>query len=99
MTLQSVSEEAAEIRVLPTHSLSGDCIPLRLLLRVSLVMCLLNNSDVLAFTRGRFLGSLDFSQNFLSLSPPDVTFGIEVMLREVLHNRVHQLADAAETAG
>ena len=67
--------------------------------RSSLVMCLLNNSDVLAFTKGRFPGSLDFSQNFLSLSPTDVTFGFEVMLRELFHNRVHQLADAAETAG
>ena len=62
-------------------------------------MCLLNNSDIIAFTKSRFPGSLDFSQNFLSFSPPDVTLGIKVMLREVLHNSVHQLADTAEAAG
>jgi hypothetical protein len=50
---------------------------------VELVMCLLNKSDIFAFTKGRFPGSLDLSQNFLSFSPPEVTLGIEVMLGAV----------------
>src|ERR1700739_362539 len=65
----------------------------------SLVMCLLNNSDIFIFAKGRFPSSLDLGQNLLSFSPPHVTLGIEVMLGEVLHDSVHQLAHAAEAAG
>src|SRR6202011_705299 len=64
-----------------------------------LVRCLLNNSDIFIFAKGRFPGSLDLSQNLLSFGSPDVTLWIEVMLGEVLHNSVNQLADAAEAAG
>jgi hypothetical protein len=64
-----------------------------------LVRCLLNNSDIFIFAKGRFPGSLDLSQNLLSFGSPDVTLGIEVMLGEVLHNSVNQLAHAAEAAG
>ena len=64
-----------------------------------LVHCLLNNSDIFIFAKGRFPGSLDLSQNLLSFGSPDVTLGIEVMLGEVLHNSVNQLAHAAEAAG
>src|ERR1700751_591840 len=63
------------------------------------VMCLLNNSDIFIFAKGRFPSSLDLGQNLLSFSPPHVTLGIEVMLGEVLHDSVHQLAHAAEAAG
>ena len=62
-------------------------------------MCLLNNSDIFIFAKSRFPGSLDLGQHLLSFSPPEVTLGIEVMLGEVLHDRVHQLAYAAEAAG
>ena len=62
-------------------------------------MCLLNNSDTVIFSKGYFPGSFDLRQNLLSFSPPDVTLGIEVMLGEVLHDSVDQLAHAAETAG
>src|ERR1700758_910807 len=64
-----------------------------------LVMCLLNNSDIFIFAKGRFPSSLDLGQNLLSFSPPHVTLGIEVMLGQVLHDSVHQLAHAAEAAG
>src|SRR6516164_7822085 len=64
-----------------------------------LVIRLLNNSDICVLAKGRFPGSLDLGQNLLSFSPPDVPLGIEVMLGEVLHDRVHQLAHAAEAAG
>ena len=64
-----------------------------------LVMCLLNNSDSFIFAKGRFPGSLDLGQNLLSFSPPDVPLGFEVMPGEVLHDRVDQLAHAAEAAG
>src|SRR5215471_14578603 len=64
-----------------------------------LVRCLLNNSDIFIFAKGRFPGSLDLSQNLLSFGSPDVTLGIEVMLGEVLHNSVNQLAHATEAAG
>src|SRR5260370_42351589 len=64
-----------------------------------LVIRLLNNSDIFIFAKGRFPGSLDLSQNLLSFGSPDVTLGIEVMLGEVLHNSVNQLAHAAEAAG
>ena len=66
---------------------------------IGLVMCLLNNSDIFIFAKGRFPSSLDLGQNLLSFSPPHVTLGIEVMLGEVLHDSVHQLAHAAEAAG
>jgi hypothetical protein len=65
----------------------------------ALVWCLLNNSDSLIFARGCFPSSLDLGQNILSFSPPEVTLGIEVMLGKVLHDRVNQLAHAAEAAG
>jgi hypothetical protein len=65
----------------------------------NLVRRLLNNSDIFIFAKGRFPGSLDLSQNLLSFGSPDVTLGIEVMLGEVLHNSVNQLAHAAEAAG
>jgi hypothetical protein len=64
-----------------------------------LVRCLLNNSYKFSFAKGRFPGSLDLSENLLSFGSPDVTLGIEVMLGEVLHNSVNQLARAAEAAG
>src|ERR1700745_767494 len=64
-----------------------------------LVMCLLNNSDIFIFAKGRFPSSLDLGQNLLSFSPPHVTLGIVVMLGEVLHDSAHQLAHAAEAAG
>jgi hypothetical protein len=53
----------------------------------------------LVFTEGRFPGSLDLGQNLFSFGPPDVAFGVEVMPGEVLHDRVDQLAHAAEAAG
>jgi len=53
----------------------------------------------LFFAQGRFPGSLNLGQNLLSFSSPDVTLGVEVMLGEVLHDSVNQLAHAAETAG
>ena len=62
-------------------------------------MRLLNNSDICILAKGRFPGSFDLGQNFLSFSSPDVPLGIEVMLGEVLHDGVHQLAHAAEAAG
>ena len=65
----------------------------------TLVMRLLNNSDTGVLAKGRFPDSLDLGQNLLSFSSPDVPLGIEVMLVEVLHDRVHQLAHAAEAAG
>jgi hypothetical protein len=40
-------------------------------------MCLLN-SDILAFTKGRFPDSLDLSQNFLSFGPPGITLGMRL---------------------
>jgi len=48
---------------------------------------------------GRSPGSLDLSQNLLSFGSPDVTLGIEVMLRKGLHDSVNRLAHAAEAAG
>jgi hypothetical protein len=64
-----------------------------------LVCCLLNNSDIFIFSKGHLPGSFDLCQNLLSFGFPDVTLGIEVVLGEVLHNSVNQLAHAAETAG
>src|SRR6516164_787775 len=64
-----------------------------------LVMRLLNNSYSFVFAKGRLPGSLDLAEDLLSFSPPDITLGIEIMLGEVLHDRVHQLAHAAEAAG
>jgi hypothetical protein len=46
--------------------------------------------------RAAFQARWIFGQNLLSFSPPDVPLGIEVMLDEVLHDRVHQLTHAAE---
>jgi hypothetical protein len=63
-----------------------------------LVFCLLNNSDIFVFSKGHFPGSLDLRQDRLSFGFPDVTLGIEIVLGEVLHNSVNQLAHAAETA-
>ena len=57
--------------------------------KISIVMRLLNNSDICILAKGRFPG----------FSPPDVPLGIEVILGEVLHDSVHQLAHAAEAAG
>jgi hypothetical protein len=65
----------------------------------TLVRRLLNNSDIFIFAKGRFPGSLDLSQDLLSFGSPDVTLRIEVMLSEVLHNSVNQLAHAPEAAG
>src|ERR1700680_4982859 len=48
--------------------------------KFTLVRCLLNNSDIFIFAKGRFPGSLDLSQNLLSFGSPDVTLWIEVML-------------------
>ena len=62
-------------------------------------MCLLNNSYSIIFAEGHLPGSLDLGQDLLSFSPPHITLGIEIMLGEVLHDRVHQLAHAAEAAG
>ena len=62
-------------------------------------LCLLNNSDIVIFARGHFPGSFDLSQDLLSFGFSDVTLGIEIMLGEVLHNSVNQLAQAAEAAG
>ena len=53
----------------------------------------------LFFTEGRFPSSLDLGQNLFSFGPPDVALGFEVMPGKVLHDRVDQLAHAAETAG
>ena len=64
-----------------------------------LVSCLLNNSYIFIFAKGRFPGSLDLSQDLLSFSPPDVPLGFEVMPGEVLHDGIDQLAHAAEAAG
>ena len=64
-----------------------------------LVSRLLNNSDIFIFSKGHLPGSFDLCQNLLSFGFPDVTLWIEVVLGEVLHNSVHQLAHAAETAG
>ena len=62
-------------------------------------MRLLNNSYRFVFAKGRLPGSLDLAEDLLSFSPPDITLGIEIMLGKVLHDRVHQLAHAAEAAG
>ena len=64
-----------------------------------LVMRLLNNSYSFVFAKGCLPGSLDLGEDLLSFSPPDITFGIEIMLGKVLYDRVHQLAHAAEAAG
>ena len=53
----------------------------------------------LVFSKRGFPCALDFGQNLLSFGSPDVTLGIEVMLGEVLHDSVNQLAHAAEAAG
>ena len=45
---------------------------------------------------GHLPGSLDLGQDLLSFSPPHITLGIEIMLGEVLHDSVDQLAHAAE---
>ena len=65
----------------------------------ALVMRLLNNSYRFVFAKGRLPGSLDLAEDLLSFSPPDITLGIEIMLGKVLHDRLHQLAHAAEAAG
>ena len=62
-------------------------------------MRLLNNSYSIILAKGHLAGSLDLGQDLLSFSPPDITLGIEIMLGEVLHDSVHQLAHAAEAAG
>ena len=54
---------------------------------------------VLFLTKCRLPGSLYLVEDLLSFSPPDITLGIEIMLGKVLHDRVHQLAHAAEAAG
>ena len=64
-----------------------------------LVMRLLNNSYSIILTKGHVPGSLDLGQDLLSFSPPHITLGIEIMLGEVLHDSVDQLAHAAEAAG
>ena len=62
-------------------------------------MRLLNNSYSFVFAKGRLPGSLDLAEDLLSFSPPEITLGIEIMLGEVLHDSVDQLAHAAEAAG
>jgi len=62
-------------------------------------MRLLNNSYSIILAKSHLPGSLDLGQDLLSFSPPHITLGIEIMLGEVLHNSVDQLAHAAEAAG